>query len=111
MFGLSDRDIDRLLSDFEVSYRPVELRSLMERAESERRHIRVSGAERRQANDEVQYLDVLVQPLFDHDGRKVGMDVTFVDTTTSTKLQNEIQRIRQDLQKANESLQTTNEEL
>ncbi len=111
MFGLSERDIDRPLSGFEVSYRPVELRSLMEQAETDRRHVRVSGAERRQSDGEIQYLDVLVQPLFEKDGRKVGMAVTFVDTTTATRLQNEVQRVRQDLQKANESLQTTNEEL
>ncbi len=111
MFGLTDRDIDRPLSELEVSYRPVELRSLMEQAETERRHVRVTGAERWQSEDEIQYLDVLVQPLFEKDGRKVGMAVTFVDTTTATKLQNEVKRIRQDLQKANESLQTTNEEL
>ncbi len=111
MFGLTDRDIDRPLSDFEVSYRPVELRSLMDQAESERRHVRVSGADRRQTNGELQYLDVLVQPLFENDGRKVGMAVTFVDTTAATKLQNEVQRVRKDLEKAYESLQTTNEEL
>jgi two-component system CheB/CheR fusion protein len=111
MFGLTSRDVDRPLSSFEVSYRPVEMRSLMEQAASERRHLRVTGAERRQANDEIQYLDVLVQPLFEPDGRTAGTALTFVDTTAATRLQNEVHQVRQDLQKAYESLQTTNEEL
>jgi two-component system, chemotaxis family, CheB/CheR fusion protein len=111
MFGLTARDIDRPLSDLEVSYRPVELRSLMDQAESERHHVRVTAAERRLPNGETQYVDVLIQPLFEQNGQKVGMALTFLDTTPASKLNKEVQRVRQDLQKAYESLQTTNEEL
>ncbi len=40
-FGLSARDIGRLLRDLEVSYRPLELRSYLEQAKVERRSARV----------------------------------------------------------------------
>jgi two-component system CheB/CheR fusion protein len=111
MFGLSTHDLNRPFRDLEFSYRPVELRSLMERAERERRTVRVSAAERRQANDEIQYLDVDVQALFGTEGRSVGTALTFLDTTAATRLHNEVQRVRRDLEKAYEALQSTNEEL
>jgi two-component system CheB/CheR fusion protein len=111
MFALSPHDLNRPFRDLEFSYRPVELRSLTEKAELERRHVRVTAAERRLANGDIQYIDVLVQPLFGNEGRPAGMALTFVDTTTATRLQNEVQRVRQDLEKAYETLQSTNEEL
>ena len=40
-FGLSARDIGRLLRDLEVSYRPLELRAYLEQAKIERRAARV----------------------------------------------------------------------
>jgi two-component system, chemotaxis family, CheB/CheR fusion protein len=111
MFSLAPHDLDRPFRDFEFSYRPVELRSLMDKAEQERHHVRVTGAERRSVGGETQYLDVLVQPLFGGEKQSVGMALTFLDTTQATRLQNEVQRVRQDLQRAYEALQSTNEEL
>lgn len=111
MFGLGQHDLNRPFRDLEFSYRPVELRALMDRAERERCNVRVSAAERRQANGEIQFLDVDVQALFGAEGRPVGMALTFVDTTEATRLQNEVQRVRHDLEKAYEALQSTNEEL
>jgi two-component system CheB/CheR fusion protein len=111
MFRFTARDLNRPFHDLDFSYRPVELRSLMERAEHERHHVRVTGAERRQPNGELQYLDVLVQPLFDSGSRSVGMAVTFVDTTEAVRLLHEVERVRQDLERAYEALQSTNEEL
>jgi len=111
MFGLGPHDVNRPFRDLEFSYRPVELRSLMDRAERERRTVRVSAAERRQPNGETQYLDVDVQALFATEGRSAGMALTFVDTTAATRLHTEVQRVRQDLEKAYKALQSTNEEL
>ncbi|GAA1876601.1 PAS domain-containing protein [Asanoa iriomotensis] len=111
MFGLAATDLNRPFQDLELSHQPVDLRPMIEQAEAERRHLRVTAAERHLTNGSVEYIDVLLQPLFDDDKRKVGTALTFVDTTTASKLQNELQRTRQDLQKAYESLQSTNEEL
>jgi two-component system, chemotaxis family, CheB/CheR fusion protein len=111
MFGLGPHDLDRPFRDFEFSYRPVELRSLMDKADKERHHVRVTGAERRTVSGETQFIDVLIQPLFGPERRSVGMALTFLDTTQATRLQNEVQRVRQDLERAYEALQSTNEEL
>jgi len=111
MFGLSSHDVGRPLRDLEISYRPVELRSLIERAYSERRVVRVSGVERLLGSDEVQFVDLHVQPLWDGDGLSAGVMVIFSDSTVATRLQREVKRNREELETAYEELQSTNEEL
>jgi two-component system CheB/CheR fusion protein len=110
-FGLASHDIGRPFRDLEVSYRPTELRSLIEQAHAESRAVRVNGVERRLSADDVQYLDIIVQPLTSSEGLVVGSSVVFVDTTALTRLQLEVKRNREDLDTAYEELQSTNEEL
>ena len=110
-FGLTHHDVGRPLRDLELSYRPAELRSLIEQAQRERRSIRVNAIERRPATNEPQFLDVLVQPLWAGEGSPAGTAVTFFDTTSQTMLQRELKRVREDLETAYEELQSTNEEL
>jgi two-component system CheB/CheR fusion protein len=111
MFGMSSRDVGRPFRDLEISYRPVELRSLIEQAYSEHRVIRVNSVERTVGTDEVQYLDIQIQPLWGSDGMGAGVTVTFIDTTVSARLQLEVKRHREELDTAYEELQSTNEEL
>ncbi|WP_158887196.1 CheR family methyltransferase [Amycolatopsis anabasis] len=110
-FGLTSHDVGRPFRDLEISYRPAELRSLIEQAHSERRSVRVNSVERRMGADEVQYVDILIKPLWSGDGVAVGTSVVFVDTTLATRLQYEVKRNREDLETAYEELQSTNEEL
>ncbi len=110
-FGLTSHDVGRPFRDLEISYRPVELRSVIELAHAERRTIRLSSVERRLSVDEIQYLDVVVQPLWTGDGLAVGVLITFIDVTAVIRLQLEIKRHREDLETAYEELQSTNEEL
>ncbi|MFD6157997.1 CheR family methyltransferase [Nocardia sp. NPDC060256] len=110
-FGLTPNDIGRPLSELEISYRPVELRSLIEQAVSERRSIRVSAAERQLGLDEPQYFDVDIQPQWGSDGSDVGVVVSFIDTTVPTRLSLEVKGKREELETAYEELQSTNEEL
>ena len=110
-FGLSIHDVGRPLHDLEVSYRPIELRSLIEQAETERRIVRANNVERRLPGGEMQVFDVIVQALTGPQGLPVGVAVTFIDTTATTRLHNELRRVREDLETAYEELQSTNEEL
>jgi two-component system CheB/CheR fusion protein len=110
-FGLTAHDLNRPFRDLEISYRPIELRSLIEQAEGERRAVKVTAAERRLPGGDVQFLDIVIQPLTGGDNLPVGVVLTFVDTTLATRLQGEVQRIRDDLETAYEALQSTNEEL
>jgi two-component system CheB/CheR fusion protein len=111
MFGMTARDVGRPFHDLEVSYRPVELRSLIERAYSEHRVIRVNSIERQLGPDDVQYVDIHIQPLWGSDGLSAGALLIFVDTSVVTRLQMEVKRNREDLDTAHEELQSTNEEL
>ncbi|HEX6933847.1 MAG TPA: CheR family methyltransferase [Streptosporangiaceae bacterium] len=111
LFGLTSRDVGRPFHELEVSYRPVELRSLMERAYAEHRVVRVSAVERQLDGADTQYLDIQVQPLWGTDGLSSGVMLTFVDSSTTTRLQMEAKRTREDLDTAHEELQSTNEEL
>ena len=111
LFGLNPRDLGRPFSDLELSYRPVELRSLIEQAYAERLAVARTGVERRLSDEAVQYLDVLVQPLLDNGGLLLGVSVTFTDVTLFRRLQQELERSTHELETAYEELQSTNEEL
>jgi two-component system CheB/CheR fusion protein len=108
-FGLTSHDVGRPMRDLEISYRPTELRSLIEQAQAEHRTIRVNSVERPVGVDDVQFLDILVQPLWADDGLAMGVSVVFLDTTHSTRLALEVKRNREELETAYEELQSTNE--
>jgi two-component system, chemotaxis family, CheB/CheR fusion protein len=111
VFGMSSRDLGRPFHDLEISYRPVELRSLIERAYAEHRVVRVNSVERRMSPEEIQYWDIHIQPLWGNDGLSAGVMLMFIDATLSTRVQLELKRNREDLDTAHEELQSTNEEL
>lgn len=111
LLNLGLPDIGRPLHDLEASYRPVEVRSLIEQAYKEKRAIVVEGIKRHQPNGDIQYLNVQVVPLYENGGDSIGVCVNFVDVTPYNRLMNELQRSRHDVETAYEELQSTNEEL
>ena len=110
MFGVNPRDVGRPLQDLEVSYRPLELRSRIEQAYSERRLVVARNVERPFTDGQPQYLDVTVMPL-PADGAYLGVSVTYEDVTRYARLQAELKRSREELETAYEELQSANEEL
>ncbi|MEH2211571.1 CheR family methyltransferase [Nostoc sp.] len=111
LFALSPKDLARPFQDLELSYRPVELRSLIERAYTERRPVSLTNVERYLSNTEIQYLDVQITPLQETDTSFLGVSISFHDVTRYIKLQDALQRSQQELETTNEELQSTNEEL
>ena len=111
MFGLSPKDLGRAFRDMELSYRPVELRSAIEQAYSERRAMRFSHVERPFPDGSTQYLDIQLVPLFDNGGTPLGVSIAFADVTRLRQLELELQRVTQELETTNEELQSANEEL
>ncbi|MEH2410057.1 CheR family methyltransferase [Nostoc sp.] len=111
LFALSRKDLARPFQDLELSYRPVELRSLIEQAYSERRPVSLTNVERYLSNTEMQYLDVQITPLQETDTSFLGVSIAFHDVTRYIKLQEALQRSQQELETTNEELQSTNEEL
>ncbi|HKA34637.1 MAG TPA: CheR family methyltransferase [Candidatus Binatia bacterium] len=111
LFTLNARDIGRPLSDLEISYRPAELRSLIEQAYTEKRAVTLTSVPRHFANGETQYLDIVVTPLYDETNTPHGVSITFNEVTRYHKMQEELQHSREEIQTANEELQSSNEEL
>lgn len=110
LFSIEQKDIGRPFHDLELSYRPIELRSLMQQVLLERKVVTVAQIERRFKNEVSRYLDVHVAPLQDN-GTAIGVCITFFDVTKFQKLEEEIQRARQDAETVNEELEAANEEL
>ncbi len=110
LFGLTQADLGRLLQDLELSYRPVELRSLIDAAYAKGLPMTLKEAERRLPGGEVQYLDVRVTPLRENGGF-AGVGISFLVVTEVKKLKEVYERSKQELETAYEELQSTNEEL
>jgi two-component system CheB/CheR fusion protein len=111
LFHMDSRDVGRPLQDLEISYRPLELRSLMDQARLERRALTSPNVERRLASGELQYFAVTVAPLLFNGDSPLGTAVIFSDVTRYHQLQSELQRSNQELETANEELQSAHEEL
>ena len=111
LFGLAPSDVGRPFHELELSYRPVELRSLIQDAQADRRPVVVKDVRLEGHDHEPRSLDVQVTPLFDPQGRGLGASVTFADASRVQELQQQLFRSKQDLETTYEELQSTNEEL
>jgi two-component system CheB/CheR fusion protein len=111
LFGLVGSDIGRPFQDLDVSYRPVELRSLIDQAYSTRRHVTVPGVELPSPGVEPRTLDVRIVPLSNPTGTFVGISISFTDVTNTRRLQLQLEHSHVALESAYEQLQSTNEEL
>jgi two-component system CheB/CheR fusion protein len=111
LFGLKPLDVGRPFHELELSYRPVELRSLIHDAQEQRRPIVVKEVQSEAFGRQPRSLDVQVTPLLDPQGHRLGASVTFADSTRVLELQQQLSRSKQDLETTYEELQSTNEEL
>jgi len=111
LFGITPRDVGSPLQDLEISYRPSELRSLIEQAYAERRAVARKEVEWVLASGDVRYLEIQAHPLVTNGGAPSGVSITFTDVTRYRALQVELLRSRQELETAYEELQSTVEEL
>jgi two-component system CheB/CheR fusion protein len=111
MFGLTSKDVGRPLQDLEVSYRPLELRTLIEQVYANRRGLTTEEFAWRPDSGGVHYLEAQFNPLSDNDANLIGVSITFTDVTAQRRLQDQLQQANQELETAMEELQSTNEEL
>jgi two-component system CheB/CheR fusion protein len=111
LFRLTAADVGRPLKDLEVSYRPLELRSLIEEVQDERRPLMRREVEWPGPAGEQRHYDVEVTPLTRDAGAGAATSVTFTDVTRYRLLHKELEDARQELETAYEELQSTVEEL
>lgn len=111
LLGVNPRDEGRLLQDLEISYRPVEVRSLIEQACAERRLVSRKNVKWAAGNADARFLDIDVMPLVTAAGALIGATATYTDVTRIVRLEEDLQRTRDELETAYEELQSTVEEL
>jgi len=112
LFNLRPRDLGRPFQDLEVSYRPVELRSVIERVKKEGRSVELHDVVwHRAAGVEPSVYDLQAVPLFAQPGEMAGVAISFSDVTHYRRLRAELERSNQELERAYEELQSLNEEL
>jgi two-component system CheB/CheR fusion protein len=111
-FGLSPSHVGRPFHDFELSYRPAELRSYIDKVRREPQTIQLKDIERVLPSGEKTYLDIAIIPLVSEVGAAVlGTKLTFSDVTHVHRLQGDLRRANLELDAAQEELQSTVEEL
>jgi two-component system CheB/CheR fusion protein len=111
LFALLPTDIDRPIQDLELSYRPVELRSLIEQCHLEQGPVAVREVAWRVRAGAERWVSVELSPLLDGSGMVGGVSISFADVTREHQLRSELEENRQSLERAYEELQSTNEEL
>jgi two-component system CheB/CheR fusion protein len=111
MFRLEAVDLGRPLQDLELSYRPVDLRSLIDQVYEERRPAWQREVSWTAPTGEVGVFDVQVVPAQEDGGLLLGAAITFTDVTGLKRLQDDLQEANRELETAYEELQSTNEEL
>ncbi len=109
LFGLGADSAGRPLKDLVLSYRPVELRSLVEQTIASRNEAAVHEVAFTTASGAEEYLDVLLHP-WQVNGSQ-GVTVTFMEVGRAKLLRNELERSQRELESAYEELQSTVEEL
>jgi two-component system, chemotaxis family, CheB/CheR fusion protein len=110
LFGLSETDVGRPFRDLDMSYRPIELRSRLEKVADSRQPDLIPDVALPTRSGEAIHIQIEIVPLVDA-GSYLGAVVTFEDVTGYRELQEELERSNQELETAMEELQSTNEEL
>jgi two-component system, chemotaxis family, CheB/CheR fusion protein len=111
LFVLMPDDVGRPLQDLKISYRPVELRSLLEQVYSDRRPLMVRDISWAAPGNDHRWLDLHLVPIIEEGGAVLGASAAFTDVSATKRLQHDLEHANQELEAAYEELQSTNEEL
>jgi two-component system, chemotaxis family, CheB/CheR fusion protein len=111
LFNLTSSDLGRALREMEMSHRPFPVRTLLDRATTERISLTETECQLRGPSGDVTYYDVQVTPLTDATGQPSGYHLTFRDVSKVRQLRDALKHTNQELETAYEEIQSTNEEL
>jgi two-component system CheB/CheR fusion protein len=111
LFRISLEDVGRPFHDLTVSYRPIDLRTAVDEALRERRHVTLGDVRIKPDEGAERTFDVTIIPLQTGRGQLIGASIVFEDVTRYSALQRELEGNRRDLELAYEELQSTIDEL
>jgi two-component system CheB/CheR fusion protein len=117
LFAIGPADLGRPLQDLELSYRPLELRTPLDRAFEEGRAVAAGRVEWGDSGGE-RVFEVEITPIAQLGEEPMGAAITFTDVTEFARLaadhansKRELETAYEELQSTVEELETTNEEL
>jgi two-component system CheB/CheR fusion protein len=110
LFNLGPPDFGRPFQDLELSYRPTDLRSIIDQANAGRKPLVVRNIEWALRGGDVRWMDVQAAPLY-AGAQVAGVAISFDDVTAFQHLHRELEKSNAELEGAYEELQSTNEEL
>jgi two-component system CheB/CheR fusion protein len=110
LFGVGERESGSELKDLEISYRPFELRSLIEQASSQSEPVQGEPVTWQGRDGTEHNLEVEVAALH-VDGQRAGTSVAFRDVTRHVRMTAELEQSKEELENAYGELQSTVEEL
>jgi two-component system CheB/CheR fusion protein len=111
LFNLSAADLGRPFQDLELSYRPVDLRSALAQAQSERTPAQVGRVGWPLRSGDRATLEIEVRPLPGRGGDALGAAIYFSDVTHAAHIDAEYERSKRELETAYAEIQSTVEEL
>lgn len=112
LFGLAVDDIGKPIQDLKLSYQPVDLRSLVDKAKAIKepqvlKDVPWNAGD--ESND--RFFDISVTALYIERNKPVGVSLSFFDVSPQKRLQKQLEHMNQELETAMEELESTNEEL
>jgi two-component system CheB/CheR fusion protein len=110
LFNVNDADVGRPLKDLEISYRPVELRSLIDRAAAGDGPVNSDAVVWRARDGNERHLEVEVAALR-NGSEQTGTSIAFLDVTRHALVATELETSKHELERAYEDLRSTVEEL
>ncbi|MEA2553629.1 MAG: two-component system, chemotaxis family, CheB/CheR fusion protein [Fimbriimonadaceae bacterium] len=111
LLGLTHDDLGRPIQDLEVSYKPIELRSGIEQAQTLRRPVIHKDVPWTNSRGENLVVDLSIAPVLKLGGEVLGTSIAIENVTQVKRLQDELLHFNQELETAYEEVQSTNEEL
>jgi two-component system, chemotaxis family, CheB/CheR fusion protein len=112
VFNIGRPDIGRPLQDLEISYKPIELRSAIQRVQEQRRPVGLGQVKWELAGGRESVFEVEVTPVLASDEiAAVGASISFTDVTAYAHLDAQHRVVERQLETAYEELQSTVEEL
>jgi two-component system, chemotaxis family, CheB/CheR fusion protein len=111
LFDLSPADVGRPFQDLQVSYRPVDLRSALAQAESERAPVHLGRVGWTVRSGDPATLEIEVRRLAGNGGAPLGAAIYFSDVTHAAHIDAEYERSKRELETAYAEIQSTVEEL
>jgi len=111
LFSLTPADVGRPLRDLELSYRPLELRSHLDRLRTDHHAVPLDGVRwTAKEGEDARILNIRITPLL-VGGRLEGASIAYADVTDAERLRTELEGSKRELEQAYEELQSTVEEL